>query len=42
VTEWISAGQQSSLDCGAAHFSQSASTLKSGDTGLTLNLATRD
>jgi len=23
--------------CGAAHFNQSASTLKSGDTGLTLN-----
>jgi hypothetical protein len=28
--------------CCAAHFIQSASTLQSGDTGLTLNLATRD
>jgi len=44
VTECISAGQQSSLRLrrgaarrGAAYFSQSASTLKAGDTGLTLN-----
>jgi hypothetical protein len=37
VTDWVSAGQQSNFVCGAAHFRQSASTLKSGDTGLTLN-----
>jgi hypothetical protein len=31
----MSAGQQSNFVCGAAHFSQSASTLQSRDTGLT-------
>ena len=36
MTDWISAGQQSNV-CGEAHFSQSASTLKSDSTGLTLN-----
>jgi len=36
VKEWLSAGQQINV-CGAAHFIQSAATLKSGDTGLTLN-----
>ena len=36
VIDWVSAGQHNNLVFGAAHFSQSASTLKSGDTGLTL------
>jgi hypothetical protein len=33
----MSAGQQKNLVSGAMHFSQSASTLQSGNTGLTLN-----
>jgi hypothetical protein len=37
ITECMLAGQQSNLVCGAAHFSQSASTLQSGDTHLSLN-----
>jgi hypothetical protein len=37
VTDWVSAGQQINLACGAAHFCQSASTLNSGNTELTLN-----
>jgi len=37
ITELMLAGQQSNLICGAAHFSQPASTLQSGGTSLTLN-----
>jgi hypothetical protein len=37
----MSAGQQSDLRCGAGHFSQSASTLQSGDTGLSLKFGQR-
>jgi len=38
VTEWISAGQQSNVRLCRGAFNQSASTLKSGYTGLTLNV----
>jgi len=37
VTDWVSAGQQSYYVCGAAYLNKSASTLKSGDNGLTLS-----
>jgi len=33
----MSTGQQSNLRCVAAHFSQTTTILKSGDTCLTLN-----
>ena len=35
MTEWISVGQQRNLCLWCVHFSQSASTLNSGDTDLT-------
>jgi len=37
ITEQMLAVQQSNLVCGVAHFSQSASTLQSRDTSLSLN-----
>jgi len=37
VTERYQMANKVNYVCGAAHFNQSASTLKSGDTGLTLN-----
>jgi len=41
VTQWISATDRVTHICGAAHFSRLASTLKSGDAGLTLNFGQR-
>ena len=39
VTDWISATNRVSYVCRATHINQSASTLLSGDTGLTLSFA---